>query len=99
MVSADPGQGRRFAELWERIDAAPRLGRLARFVRGRTPGDARDGDPLSVAGDDPAAVLGRRPAALGAQRPSMLRELGFGALQLWQNVSEARGLRVYAAAH
>jgi adenylate cyclase len=91
MSADDTGRGRRLAEMLKRADADPRLQRLARAMRGRLPGDALYGDPLSVAGDDPAGVLGRRLAALSAQRPSALRELGFGALQVWQTVSEAQG--------
>jgi adenylate cyclase len=91
MSADEAGQRRRLAETLKRVDADPRLQRLARAMRGRLPGDALYGDPLSVAGDDPAGVLGRRLAALSAQRPSALRELGFGALQVWQTVSEAQG--------
>jgi adenylate cyclase len=91
MAEDHGGQGRRVAELLRRIDTDPRLQRVARAVRGRLPGDAAYGDPLSVAGDDPAGVLGRRLAALSAQRPSALREVGFGALQVWQTLSEAQG--------
>jgi adenylate cyclase len=91
MGDADAGQERRVAALLRRIDADPRMERVARFVRDRLPGDPGYGDPLSVAGDDPAGVLGRRLALVSAQRPSALRELGFGALQVWQTLSEAQG--------
>ncbi len=75
MPTDDPAQTRRLAERLRRVDADPRLQRLARAVRSRLPGDALYGDPLSVAGDDPPGVLGRRLAALSAQRPSALREV------------------------
>jgi adenylate cyclase len=91
MGDPDAGQGRRVAALLRRIDADPRMERVARFVRDRLPGDPGYGDPLSVAGDDPAGVLGRRLAMVSARRPSALRELGFGALQVWQTLSEAQG--------
>jgi adenylate cyclase len=91
MASEDAAQGKRLAAALRRLDADPRLQRLARAMRSRLPGDALYGDPLSVAGDDPAGVLGRRLAALSAQRPSALREVGFGALQVWQTLSEAQG--------
>jgi adenylate cyclase len=91
MATGGQARTRRMAELLRRLDADPRAGRLARFVRERLPGDAAYGDPLSVAGDEPAHVLGRRLAALSAQRPSALREVGFGALQVWQTLSEAQG--------
>jgi adenylate cyclase len=91
MGTGEQAQGRRLAELLRRLDADPRLGRFARLVRDRLPGDAAYGDPLSVTGTDPANVLGRRLATLSAQRPSALREFGFGALQVWQTLSEAQG--------
>jgi adenylate cyclase len=91
MVEADAREGRRLGQALRRLDADPRLQRLARAMRDRLPGDALYGDPLSVAGDDPAGVLGRRLAALSARRPSALREVGFGALQMWQTLSEAQG--------
>src|SRR5439155_5030528 len=74
------------------VDRQPRLLTVARFARELLPGD-RDlgGDPLSTAGDEPASVLARRLAALGEERPSVARELGLGALQVWQAVSEAQG--------
>src|SRR3954469_15090344 len=91
MGDGEAAQRRRLAERLRRLDAAPRLQRLARALRGKLPGDELYGDPLSVAGDDPPGVLGRRLAALSAQRPSALREVGFGALQVWQTLSEAQG--------
>ena len=91
MATDSPPQTTRLAERLRRVDADPRLQRLARAVRSRLPGDALYGDPLSVAGDDPPGVLGRRLAALSARRPSALREVGFGALQVWQTLSEAQG--------
>jgi adenylate cyclase len=36
-------------------------------------------------------VIGRGIAAMANERPSALRELGMGALQVWQSVSEAQG--------
>jgi adenylate cyclase len=43
-----------------------------------------------VAGDEPPQLIGQRLAA-ATQRPSAARELGFGALQLWQAVAESQG--------
>ena len=74
-----------------RADSDPRLLTLARGIRRRLPGDARFGDPLSTAGETPAAVVGRRMGALQAERESVAQELGFGALQVWQALSEASG--------
>src|SRR5918998_4842728 len=64
--------------------------RAAQALRRRLPGDRSYGDPLSVAGDEPPQLIGQRLAA-ATQRPSAARELGFGALQLWQAVAESQG--------
>jgi adenylate cyclase len=74
-----------------RLDGHPMLVRAARALRDRLPGDREYGDPLSVAGDEPPQVIGRRLAALTEEQPGAMRELGFSALQVWQNVSEAQG--------
>ena len=73
------------------LDGHPRLVKAAELLRARLPGDVRYGDPLSVAGDEPPQVVGRRLAQLTAKQPGALRELGFGALQVWQSLSEAQG--------
>ena len=72
-------------------DESPRALKAARAVRKLLPGDAELGDPLSTAGDDPSLVLARRVAEVGQERPSALRELGLGAFQVWQAVSEKQG--------
>jgi adenylate cyclase len=74
-----------------RIDGHPATLRAARALRRRLPGDIDYGDPLSVAGSEPAHLVGQRVAAVSAERPSALREMGFGALQVWQSISEAQG--------
>jgi len=73
-------------------DQQPRLLTVARIAREFLPGD-RDlgGDPLSTAGDEASSVLARRLATLGEERPSVARELGLGAIQVWQAMSEATG--------
>lgn len=65
--------------------------RAVRALRSRLPGDHSYGDPLSVAGDAPPQLIAQRLAAVTDARPSAVRELGFGALQLWQALSEAQG--------
>jgi adenylate cyclase len=65
--------------------------RAVRALRSRLPGDHAYGDPLSVAGDEPPQLIAQRLAAATDARPSAVRELGFGALQLWQALSEAQG--------
>ena len=55
------------------------------------PGDARFGDELSTTGDRLAQVLARHLVEVGAAQPSATRELGLGALQVWQAISESVG--------
>jgi len=79
----------RLAAVARRVDANPTLLAAAQRARERLPGDSRFGDPLSTAGAPD--LLARQLAAVRAERPSVVRELGFGALQLWQGLSEAQG--------
>ena len=72
-------------------DTNPQLLKIAKWVRSRLPGDSELGDALSTTGDDPSLVLARRLSELGTERPSATRELGLGALQVWQALSEAQG--------
>ena len=73
-------------------DSAPPLLAAARWLRKRLPGDERFGDPLSTAGDAPPEVLARQVSARQRSgRPSVAHELGMGALQVWQGLSEATG--------
>jgi adenylate cyclase len=65
--------------------------RAAKLMRQFLPGDPELGDPLSTAGDQPSHLLARRVAESASQRPSVARELGLGALQIWQALSEAQG--------
>ena len=72
-------------------DTNPQLLKIAKWVRARLPGDSELGDALSTKGDEPSLVLARRLSELGTERPSATRELGLGALQVWQALSEAQG--------
>jgi adenylate cyclase len=74
-----------------RTDTNPQLLKVAKWVRERLPGDSELGDALSTTGDDPSLVLARRLSELGTERVSASRELGLGALQVWQALSEAQG--------
>jgi adenylate cyclase len=65
--------------------------RAAKLIREFLPGDSELGDPLSTAGDQPSHLLARRVAESASERPSVARELGLGALQVWQALSEAQG--------
>lgn len=73
------------------IDSQPLLLRMADRLRRRLPGDDRFGDPLSVAGKTAPEVVGRQVQVLSSERPSVARELGLGALQVWQALSETAG--------
>src|SRR4051794_23236873 len=88
------GVGRALAttgEALRRLDSRDAVVALARAGRRRLPGDGDYGDPLSIAGDDAPQLIGRGISALADERPSALRELGMGALQVWQGLSEAQG--------
>jgi adenylate cyclase len=74
-----------------RADSHPAALRAARWVRSRLPGDSRFGDALSTAGYDGPQLIGRRVSELQPGRASAAHELGLGALQLWQGLSEASG--------
>jgi adenylate cyclase len=81
----------RFTRTLRELDERPWLVRASRALRDRLPGDRDYGDPLSVAGTEPAHLIGQRLSSITAERPSALRELGLGALQVWQALSEAQG--------
>jgi adenylate cyclase len=81
----------RAAAAVRRLDAQPALIAATRRARRRIPGDSSYGDPLSTAGSDAPQRLARQLAARSGERPSVMRELGFGALQLWQGIAEAQG--------
>lgn len=68
-----------------------RLVEGARKARTMLPGDERFGDPLSTAGKAPTSVAGRRVTRLTSESPGVMREVGLGALQIWQALSEAQG--------
>jgi adenylate cyclase len=86
-----PAGLRRLAAALKRADRHATSVAAARALRKRLPGDDRYGDPLSVGGHAPPELLGARLALLAGEAPSALKELGFGALQVWQSVSEAQG--------
>jgi adenylate cyclase len=92
---SDESNARRLARIRaaaRQADSAPQLLAAARWLRKRLPGDDRFGDPLSTAGDAPPEVIARGVSALQrTNRPSVAHELGLGALQVWQGLSEATG--------
>ena len=81
----------RLARQVARLNRDSRLVQGARLVRERLPGDDRYGDPLSTGGERPSEVAGRQLTELTADSPGVLRELGLGAVQVWQALSEAQG--------
>lgn len=75
-----------------RADEHDRVVRAVRALRRRLPGDEEFGDPLSTAADRPLDLIARGVSALApAERPSAVNEVGLGALQVWQAVSERAG--------
>jgi adenylate cyclase len=73
------------------LNSRPELLKALRALRRRLPGDSDYGDPLSMAGDEVVHLIARRVSALERERPSALHEVGLGALQVWQAMSEASG--------
>ena len=90
-MSRRGGRAARLGAALRRLDSQPGLVTAAQRARHRLPGDSSYGDPLSTAGSEPPDLLARQLATLSAERPSVLRELGFSALQMWQGLSEAQG--------
>jgi adenylate cyclase len=74
-----------------RVDSHSSLLKVTRRLRRELPGDEQFGDPLSTAGRQPVEVLGRTVSGLQSDRKSVLQELGFAGLQVWQSLSEAAG--------
>jgi adenylate cyclase len=74
-----------------RTDSKPQFVATAKFIRRLLPGDQRYGDVLSTAGERVPERIGRLVSEAQLNRPSAMRELGLGALQAWQALSEAQG--------
>jgi len=91
VATPSPEEALRVLRVVRGIDSQPFLLRMADRLRRRLPGDDRFGDPISVAGSSPAEVVGRQVQVLSSERPSVARELGLGALQVWQSLSETAG--------
>jgi adenylate cyclase len=64
---------------------------VARRLRRALPGDAGFGDPLSTAGRDTAGAVARAADRVLDDRPRVSKEIGLGALQVWQAVAERAG--------
>lgn len=64
---------------------------VVRMARKQLPGDPAFGDPLSVSGPGGARAVARAADRLVGDSPSAAREIGFGALQVWQAALERLG--------
>lgn len=62
-----------------------------RKARENLPGDPAFGDPLSVSGPGSARAVARAADKLVGDSPSAAKELGLGALQVWQAMLERVG--------
>ena len=89
--SDKPERARRLRRLVVHADSHSSLLSATRRLRRELPGDEQFGDPLSTAGRRPVEVLGRTVSSLQPDRKSVLAELGFAGLQVWQSLSEAAG--------
>jgi adenylate cyclase len=85
-----PERKNRLVTAARRLDSRPGLIATAEFLRRILPGDREYGDALSTSGDALPQHLGRLVSELRLERPSAVRELGLGALQAWQALSEAQ---------
>ncbi|MDT7544840.1 MAG: hypothetical protein QOE99_950 [Actinomycetota bacterium] len=73
------------------VDSRPGLVAALRRVRQALPGDSGFGDPLSTAGADGVSVVARVADRLFDEQPRASKELGLGALQVWQSMLERTG--------
>jgi adenylate cyclase len=73
------------------VDQKPGLVEALRRIRRALPGDSGFGDPLSAAGADGASVVARVADRLFDEQPRASKELGLGALQVWQSFLERTG--------
>jgi adenylate cyclase len=73
-----------------RTDANPDLVATAKLIRRLLPGDEEYGDVGATPGRQLPDRIGRQLSDLTPERPSLLREVGLGALQAWQALSEAQ---------
>ena len=89
-AETEPGEGDEVEVEVESIDTGShaettdRLTRLAKLARRILPGDSEFGDPMSTGGEQTSQQLGRRISEISADRPRALREVGLGALQVYE---------------
>ena len=83
------GRVRRLTGRVRATDASPAAVDAVRRLRRALPGDPGFGDPLSAAGRDPAGAVARVADRLLDEQPRASRELGLGALQVWQALTRS----------
>jgi adenylate cyclase len=84
------GKPGKLSKAARRLDSRPGLVRTAEALRRLLPGDSDYGDALTTSGDELSQHLARLIAEVRHERPSAARELGLGALQAWQALSESQ---------
>jgi adenylate cyclase len=89
--SSTTDRARRLRRFALQVDSHSSLLNATRRLRRQLPGDEQFGDPLSTAGRQPVEVMGRTVSSLQPDRKSVLAELGFAGLQVWQSLSESAG--------
>lgn len=73
------------------VGSSDRLINGVRRLRSHLPGDQHFGDPLSTSQFRHLELANRGLNDLTEDRPGVFREVGLGALQVWQSVLESRG--------
>ncbi|MGL4306705.1 MAG: adenylate/guanylate cyclase domain-containing protein [Mycobacteriaceae bacterium] len=79
------------AEWIRKTDRSPQVVETIRKARRALPGDPMFGDPLSTAGPGGARAVARVADRVLEERQAASRELGLGALQVWQAIAERVG--------
>jgi adenylate cyclase len=79
----DPGGAQGLVEAARRTDAHPQLVAAAKFIRGLLPGDDPEKSRLPL-------PMQRLVTELEPERESTMHQIGIGALQAWQALSEAQ---------
>jgi class 3 adenylate cyclase len=84
-----PASLRGAADWLRGTNQSPGLIGVVRRARRALPGDPDFGDPLSMAGDGGPRAAARAAGRLLGERGGASREVGLGALQMWQALTEA----------
>jgi class 3 adenylate cyclase len=76
------------AEWLRNTNQSPNVIKMIRRARRALPGDPEFGDPLSTAGEGGPRAAARAAGRLLGERGGASREVGLGALQVWQALTE-----------